>query len=60
MKINKKESTTEKKPLRPSRNSEEDVNEESHGRMSKKVLGHVETLTNALHKKDPYCASHKL
>ena len=55
MKINKGESKTEKKPLRPSRHAEEDVNEESSSRMKKKVTGHVETLTNALHGKDPYC-----
>jgi hypothetical protein len=60
LKINKKETTTEKKPLRSSRHAEMDVNEESGPKMKKKVLGHVATLTNALHGKDPYCASHKL
>ena len=32
-----------------------DKNEGGGGRTKKKTAGHVETLTNALHGKDPYC-----
>jgi len=55
VKINKKESVSEKKPLRSSRHSEGGANEESGGRMKKKVTGRVEKLANALHGSDPYC-----
>jgi len=58
MKISKSEKVTEKAPRHAAKNMF-DKNEGGAGRTKKKTLGHVETLTNALHSKDPYCASHK-
>jgi hypothetical protein len=54
VKINKKETTTEKPPRNASKGGF-DKNEEGPGELSKKEFGHVTKLTNMLHGKDPYC-----
>lgn len=54
MKINKKESVTEKAPRKASKNTF-DSNEDKASGTKKKTTGHVEKLTNMLHKNDPYC-----
>lgn len=54
MKINKKESTTEKPPRNESKNTF-DKNEGKASRTKRKTSGHVEKLASALHGKDPYC-----
>lgn len=54
MKINKKESTSEKAPRHASKNTF-DKNEDGAKKAHKKTSGHVEKLTGMLHGKDPYC-----
>jgi hypothetical protein len=53
MKINKKESTTEKAPRHASKNTF-DKNEDGAKKTHKKISGHVEKLTGMLHGHDPY------
>jgi hypothetical protein len=62
VKINKKESVTEKAPRQEKgvKKHTFDANEGGAKRTTRKAAHHVTTLTNALHGKDPYIASHKL
>jgi hypothetical protein len=53
VKINKKESTTEKPPRNASKNTF-DKNEQKASVTKRKTTGHVEKLASALHGKDPY------
>ena len=57
MKINKKESVTEKAPRQEKGVKKHvfDANEGGAARTKKKTAHHVTTLTNALHGSDPYC-----
>jgi hypothetical protein len=54
MKINKKETVTEKPPRHEAKNTF-DSNEDGKKAVKRKTGHHVTVLTNKLHGSDPYC-----